>query len=74
MFLVEQAHWYYEDFVREEKPHLRGMKLREFAELMFNKCASLGGTAARWMRSTKVHRVQIQRPDGGFDRPEPQAG
>jgi mRNA-decapping enzyme subunit 2 len=41
MFLVEQAHWYYEDFVREEKPHLRGMKLREFAELMFNKCASL---------------------------------
>ena len=41
MFLVEQAHWYYEDFVREEKPHLRGMKLREFAEIMFNKCASL---------------------------------
>ena len=41
LFLVEQAHWYYEDFVREEKPHLKGMRLREFAELMFNKCASL---------------------------------
>ena len=40
LFLVEQAHWYYEDFVREEKPHLKGMRLREFAELMFNKCAS----------------------------------
>ena len=38
---MEQAHWYYEDFVREEKPHLKGMRLREFAELMFNKCASL---------------------------------
>lgn len=41
LFLVEQAHWYYEDFVREEQPHLRGMKLREFAELMFNKCSTL---------------------------------
>ena len=41
LFLVEQAHWYYEDFVREEKPNLKGMRLREFAELMFNKCASL---------------------------------
>ena len=41
LFLVEQAHWYYEDFVREEKPHLKTLRLREFAELMFNKCASL---------------------------------
>lgn len=41
LFLVEQAHWYYEDFVREEQRNLKGMKLREFAELMFNKCSTL---------------------------------
>ena len=41
LFLVEQAHWYYEDFVREQNTALRGMKLREFADLMFNKCDTL---------------------------------
>lgn len=41
LFLVEQAHWYYEDFVREEKKGLKGLTLKKFAELMFNKCSSL---------------------------------
>lgn len=41
LFLVEQAHWYYEDFVREENPKMKGMKLREFAALMFNNCSTL---------------------------------
>jgi mRNA-decapping enzyme subunit 2 len=41
LFLVEQAHWYYEDFVREENKNLRSMKLREFAELTFHRCAAL---------------------------------
>ena len=73
MFLVEQAHWYYEDFVREEKPHLRGMKLREFAELMFNKCASLRpcrGKVDEFAKSSP----RTNSASGGFDRPEPQAG
>eukprot|EP00982_Pelagococcus_subviridis_P014923 31366-Pelagococcus_subviridis.AAC.3 len=44
LFLVEQAHWYYEDFVREEEEHkhrLKSMSLKQFAGLMFNKCAPL---------------------------------
>lgn len=32
---------YSPDFVREEQRNLKGMKLREFAELMFNKCSTL---------------------------------
>ena len=36
MFLVEQAHWYYEDFVRVEQPNLKTL-LRDFTELMFHR-------------------------------------
>ena len=32
MFLVEQAHWYYEDFVRVEQPNLKTLRLRDFTD------------------------------------------
>ena len=36
LFQVEQAHWYYEDFVRMERPgELRSLRLRDFASIMF---------------------------------------
>ncbi|GBG63620.1 hypothetical protein CBR_g38931 [Chara braunii] len=41
LFLVEQAHWFYEDFTREEKPCLRHLSLREFTALVFQYCTSL---------------------------------
>lgn len=41
LFLIEQAHWFYEDNTREEDPCLKSFNLREFSALMFQKCASL---------------------------------
>ncbi|KAH9303079.1 hypothetical protein KI387_014662, partial [Taxus chinensis] len=35
MFRVEEAHWFYEDQVRVEHPHLRSMCFKEFAASMF---------------------------------------
>lgn len=41
MFLIEQAHWFYEDNCREQDPSLKSMSTFEFAALMFQSCASL---------------------------------
>lgn len=41
MFLVEQAHWFYEDFVRDKRSHLKSLSLRDFATHLFATCASL---------------------------------
>lgn len=41
MFLIEQAHWFYEDNSREQYPSLKSMSTFEFAALMFQSCASL---------------------------------
>ena len=47
MFLVEQAHWYYEDFVRVEQPNLKTLRLRDFTELMFHKVKALAHNKGR---------------------------
>uniref|UniRef100_A0A1D1YJK7 mRNA decapping complex subunit 2 n=1 Tax=Anthurium amnicola TaxID=1678845 RepID=A0A1D1YJK7_9ARAE len=41
LFLVEQAHWFYEDNSVEQNPSLKSLSLREFTSLMFNSCAAL---------------------------------
>lgn len=41
IFLVEQAHWFYEDNAMEQTPGLKSMSLRDFAALMFQSCAAL---------------------------------
>ncbi|XXG62037.1 hypothetical protein AAC387_Pa05g0487 [Persea americana] len=41
LFLVEQAHWFYEDNSMEQNPLLKSLSLREFTSLMFNSCAAL---------------------------------
>ncbi|XP_058101756.1 mRNA-decapping enzyme subunit 2-like isoform X1 [Magnolia sinica] len=41
LFLVEQAHWFYEDNSMEQNPLLKALSLREFTSLMFNSCAAL---------------------------------
>ncbi|OVA10135.1 NUDIX hydrolase domain [Macleaya cordata] len=41
LFLVEQAHWFYEDNSVEQDPSLKSISLREFTSLMFNSCAAL---------------------------------
>eukprot|EP00882_Tetradesmus_deserticola_P003578 GHRQ01003787.1.p1 GENE.GHRQ01003787.1~~GHRQ01003787.1.p1 ORF type:complete len:414 (+),score=150.91 GHRQ01003787.1:159-1400(+) len=41
MFLVEQAHWYYEDFVREQDSTLRSLSLKDFAVVVFQNCPEL---------------------------------
>ena len=70
LFLVEQAHWYYEDFVREEVGNasvMRTMKLREFAELMFHKCASLSkyrGKVDGIYKNFLMYKLSI--PTGGL--------
>lgn len=39
LFVVEQAHWFYEDSVREKHPKLKSYNLREFTVLC--ECPSL---------------------------------
>jgi hypothetical protein len=34
-FQIEQAHWYYEDFVRPQASHLPSFSLRKFSEIIF---------------------------------------
>ncbi|KAK9126008.1 hypothetical protein Scep_014854 [Stephania cephalantha] len=41
LFLVEQAHWFYEDNAVEQNPSLKSLSLREFTSLMFKSCAAL---------------------------------
>jgi len=41
-FQIEQAHWYYEDFVREQNPHrLPSLSLRKFSKCIFDHCPLL---------------------------------
>ncbi|KAF6166218.1 hypothetical protein GIB67_031002 [Kingdonia uniflora] len=41
LFLVEQAHWFYEDNSVENNPSLKSISLREFTSLMFSSCIQL---------------------------------
>ncbi|PON50931.1 Dihydroneopterin triphosphate diphosphatase [Trema orientale] len=38
LFLVEYAHWFYEDNSVERNPSLKSLNLKEFTSLMFNSC------------------------------------
>ncbi|TFK30433.1 DCP2-domain-containing protein [Coprinopsis marcescibilis] len=40
-FQVEQAHWYYEDFIREENPRYPSVPLKKFTAMMFTTCPVL---------------------------------
>jgi mRNA-decapping enzyme subunit 2 len=40
-FQVEQAHWYYEDFIREQDPTLPTMNLKRFSNSLFHVCPLL---------------------------------
>ncbi|KAJ2408240.1 mRNA-decapping enzyme subunit 2 [Coemansia sp. RSA 2530] len=40
-FQIEQAHWFYDDFVREANPSLPSMTLKTFAARMFKHCPLL---------------------------------
>ncbi|KAL8166840.1 hypothetical protein V2J09_008339 [Rumex salicifolius] len=38
LFLVEYAHWFYEDNTVEKNPSLKSLSLKEFTTLLFNHC------------------------------------
>ncbi|KAJ3053442.1 mRNA-decapping enzyme subunit 2 [Rhizophlyctis rosea] len=40
-FQIEQAHWFYEDFVREENPRLPSFSLKHFSARFFRHCPLL---------------------------------
>eukprot|EP00164_Ancoracysta_twista_P022480 GFYU01041416.1.p1 GENE.GFYU01041416.1~~GFYU01041416.1.p1 ORF type:complete len:247 (-),score=45.82 GFYU01041416.1:198-938(-) len=40
-FQIEQAHWFYDDFYREENTKLPAMSMKEFASKMFAMCEPL---------------------------------
>ncbi|KAI8068489.1 Dcp2, box A domain-containing protein [Gongronella butleri] len=40
-FQVEQAHWYYEDFIRPLRPDLPSIKSKAFATMIFQQCSLL---------------------------------
>ncbi|URD96000.1 Dcp2, box A domain [Musa troglodytarum] len=41
LFLLEQAHWFYEDNSVEQNPSLKSLSFREFTSLMFKSCVAL---------------------------------
>ncbi|CAE6529250.1 unnamed protein product [Rhizoctonia solani] len=40
-FQVEQAHWFYEDFIRDENPDLPSLPLKRFSQQLFAACPLL---------------------------------
>ncbi|EAU93101.2 DCP2 [Coprinopsis cinerea okayama7 len=40
-FQVEQAHWYYDDFIREQNPKCPSLPLKKFTAMMFTHCPIL---------------------------------
>ncbi|ETW87197.1 hypothetical protein HETIRDRAFT_377994, partial [Heterobasidion irregulare TC 32-1] len=40
-FQVEQAHWFYEDFIREENSKFPSLPLKKFSEMLFAACPLL---------------------------------
>ncbi|KAI0052888.1 DCP2-domain-containing protein [Auriscalpium vulgare] len=40
-FQVEQAHWFYEDFIREENLKFPSLPLKKFSEMLFQACPLL---------------------------------
>lgn len=40
-FQIEEAHWFYEDFVREQNSSLPGLTLKNFSFRMFQHCPLL---------------------------------
>ncbi|CAH9089609.1 unnamed protein product [Cuscuta epithymum] len=46
MFLVEYAHWFYEDNLVENDPSLKSFTLKEFTSLLFNSCDAFKPYAA----------------------------
>lgn len=40
-FQVEQAHWFYEDFVREQNPNFPSLPLKKFSAMLFHACPLL---------------------------------
>ncbi|EIN13760.1 DCP2-domain-containing protein [Punctularia strigosozonata HHB-11173 SS5] len=45
-FQVEQAHWFYEDFVREQNHNFPHINLKKFSSMMFHRCPLLQQHAA----------------------------
>ncbi|GMH40364.1 hypothetical protein BSKO_08268 [Bryopsis sp. KO-2023] len=41
LFLIEEAHWYYEDHVLPRNPNLKSLSIREFASMVFDVCPGL---------------------------------
>ncbi|KAI3622414.1 mrna-decapping enzyme subunit 2 [Moniliophthora roreri] len=40
-FQVEQAHWFYEDFIREANPKFPSLPLKKFSAMLFHSCPLL---------------------------------
>ncbi|PFH54466.1 hypothetical protein AMATHDRAFT_134154 [Amanita thiersii Skay4041] len=40
-FQVEQAHWFYEDFIREQNPNFPSLPLKKFSAMLFHACPLL---------------------------------
>ncbi|KAJ7071039.1 Dcp2, box A domain-containing protein [Mycena amicta] len=40
-FQVEQAHWFYEDFIREQNPKFPTLPLKKFSAMLFHACPLL---------------------------------
>ena len=69
MFLVEQAHWFYEDFYRERDAQLKSLSLREFALLFCRACPELQEYAENDGTFATHYGCVLARRDHSFAAP-----
>ncbi|OLY82973.1 mRNA decapping complex subunit 2 [Smittium mucronatum] len=56
-FQIEESHWFYEDFIVEQNPHLPSMSLKNFASCMLQHCPLL----SKWsMNASEVYRSFLE--------------
>jgi mRNA-decapping enzyme subunit 2 len=60
-FQIEQAHWFYEDFIREQNPVLPSLTLRKFSKRIFDHCPLLWQYSGRHEEEFRVFLRYKQR-------------
>ncbi|KAJ9097409.1 hypothetical protein QFC19_006779 [Naganishia cerealis] len=58
-FQIEQAHWFYEDFIREEAPTLPTYRLKDFCKIFIAHCPLL---SSQWGNDAASERLEQGEP------------
>lgn len=55
-FQIEEAHWFYEDFVRVQNPRLPSMKFKTFVQALFETSPILEIWSSNWLADVETFR------------------